>query len=225
MMWLIWTEVVLNFWCCVYCLSSLCNNSCSSLFKPEYDRTYKMHPAKNQISMGIQRVWSVALVSAWQILGTLTLATHWVHSEGWSHSTDAQADLCLCLVHVSLLVFVVLQLKCSFKNNLSRLMTKTTISPCAKWVAKDPSFLQADSKDPDQTGRMPRLIWVFTGRTSFCWFYHEAAHSANYSEGNGIQKSIRFHYKDGCSNPLPLFGMKIFFMRILIETRNFMCLA
>ena len=29
----------------------------------------------------------------------------------------------------------------------------------------DPSFLHADSEDSDQTGRMPRLIWVFAGRT------------------------------------------------------------
>ena len=29
---------------------------------------------------------------------------------------------------------------------------------CAQWLAKDPSFLHADSKDSDQTGRMPRLI-------------------------------------------------------------------
>ena len=36
---------------------------------------------------------------------------------------------------------------------------------CASWVAKDPSFLHADSEDSDQTGRMPRLIWVFAGRT------------------------------------------------------------
>ena len=36
---------------------------------------------------------------------------------------------------------------------------------CAQWVAKDPSFLHADSEDCDQTGRMPRLIWVFAGRT------------------------------------------------------------
>ena len=34
-------------------------------------------------------------------------------------------------------------------------------SPCAQWVAKDPSFLHADSKDWSQ---MPRLIWVFAGR-------------------------------------------------------------
>ena len=33
----------------------------------------------------------------------------------------------------------------------------------AQWV--DPSFLHADSEDSDQTGRMPRLIWVFAGRT------------------------------------------------------------
>ena len=39
-------------------------------------------------------------------------------------------------------------------------------SLCAQWVAKDPSFLHADSEDPDQTGWMPRLIWVFAGRTT-----------------------------------------------------------
>ena len=38
-------------------------------------------------------------------------------------------------------------------------------SLCAQWVVKDPSFLYADSEDPDQTGRMPRRIWVFAGRT------------------------------------------------------------
>ena len=35
----------------------------------------------------------------------------------------------------------------------------------AHWVAKDQSFLHADSEDSDQAGRMPRLIWVFAGRT------------------------------------------------------------
>ena len=38
-------------------------------------------------------------------------------------------------------------------------------SLCAQWVAKDPMFLHADSDDSDQTARMPRLIWVFAGRT------------------------------------------------------------
>ena len=53
-------------------------------------------------------------------------------------------------------------------------------SLCAEWIAKDQSFLHADSEDSDQTGRMPRLIWDFAGRTlsllvlscrgSYVWF-------------------------------------------------------
>ena len=38
-------------------------------------------------------------------------------------------------------------------------------SLCAQCIVKDPSFLHADSEDTDQTGRMPRLIWVFAGHT------------------------------------------------------------
>ena len=38
-------------------------------------------------------------------------------------------------------------------------------SQCAQWVAEDPVFLHADSEGADQTGRMPRLIWIFAGRT------------------------------------------------------------
>ena len=38
-------------------------------------------------------------------------------------------------------------------------------SLCAQWVAMDPSFLHADSEHSDQTGWMPRLIWVFAGHT------------------------------------------------------------
>ena len=61
-------------------------------------------------------------------------------------------------------------------NKMSVRPTKTQISLgirpvwsefslCAQWVAEDPSFLHADNEDSDQTGRMPRLIWVFAGRT------------------------------------------------------------
>ena len=38
-------------------------------------------------------------------------------------------------------------------------------SLCTQWVVKDPSFLHADSEDSDQSRRMPRLTWVFAGRT------------------------------------------------------------
>ena len=46
----------------------------------------------------------------------------------------------------------------------------------ALWVAKDPRFLLADSEASDQTGRMPRLIWVFAVLTLIllvlsCWMY------------------------------------------------------
>ena len=77
----------------------------------------------------------------------------------------------------------------SIQCYMSRLMTKPTkmtvrpaktqinlgIHPvwlesslCAQWVAKEPSFLHVDSEDSDQTGRMPRQIWVFAGRTCHC---------------------------------------------------------
>ena len=49
-------------------------------------------------------------------------------------------------------------------------------SLCAQLVAKDPSFLHADSKDSDQTGRMLRLICLRWAHMPFCWFCHEAAH-------------------------------------------------
>ena len=39
-------------------------------------------------------------------------------------------------------------------------------SLCAQWVAKDPSFLHADSEDTDQTGWMPRLIHPFWSESS-----------------------------------------------------------
>ena len=43
--------------------------------------------------------------------------------------------------------------------------TQTDQSLPFRSMAKDPRFLHADSEDSDQTGRMPRLIWVFAGRT------------------------------------------------------------
>ena len=47
-------------------------------------------------------------------------------------------------------------------NKMSVRPAKTQIRSesllCAQWVAKDPSFLHADSEDSDQTGHMSRLI-------------------------------------------------------------------
>ena len=43
-------------------------------------------------------------------------------------------------------------------------------SLCTQWLAKDPSFLHVDSKDSDQTGRMPRLICLRWAHTHFVGF-------------------------------------------------------
>ena len=48
-------------------------------------------------------------------------------------------------------------------------------SLCAQWVAKDPSFLHGDSEETEQTGRMPRLIWIRWAHMPFCRFCHEVA--------------------------------------------------
>ena len=69
------------------------------------------------------------------------------------------------------------ELPCDKTNKVSACPAKTQISLdirpvwsesllCAQWVAKDPSFPHADSEDSDQTGLMPRLSWVFAGRTT-----------------------------------------------------------
>ena len=42
--------------------------------------------------------------------------------------------------------------------------TSDESSLCVQWKTKDPRLFHADS-DSDQTGPMPRLIWVFAGRT------------------------------------------------------------
>ena len=51
------------------------------------------------------------------------------------------------------------------QNSLGIRTVWSESSLCAQLVAKDPRFLHADSEDSDQPGRMPRLIWVFAGRT------------------------------------------------------------
>ena len=54
---------------------------------------------------------------------------------------------------------------CAQQRLKIRLGAWSESSLCAQWVAKDPSFLHVDSKDSDQTGLMPRLIWGFAGHT------------------------------------------------------------
>ena len=62
-----------------------------------------VRPAKTQISLGIRPVWSESSLSAWRKLWSL--ATHWAHSEDWSDSADAQAELRVSWAHCHFVVF------------------------------------------------------------------------------------------------------------------------
>ena len=109
--------------------------------------------ASTRISLGICPVWSESSLSAWRKLGSL--ATHWAHSED-----SDQTGWILRLIWVfTVCTVTLLVLSCCGSYVWSE------SSLCAQRVAKDPSFLHANSKDSDQTGRMPRLIWVCAGRT------------------------------------------------------------
>ena len=90
-------------------------------------------------------------------------------------------------------------------------------SLCAHWVAKDPSFLYADSEDSDQTGRMPRLIclrWVHSHIVDFvtsrliCFFflfkdcgpwYLAYEHNANGNSVSGSKLDLINKLKNGAS--------------------------
>ena len=63
-------------------------------------------------------------------------------------------------------------------------------SLCAQWVAKDSSFLHADSKDSDRTGRIPRLIWVFAGCT--CHFVGFIMRWPKCSLTDHVDQNLRF---------------------------------
>ena len=87
---------------------------------------------------------------------------------------------CGILLTIAVLILTLCEPRHHKTNKMSVRPAKTQISLgirpvwsqsslCAQWEAKDPSFLHADSEDSDQTGRMPRLIWVFAGRT-VTWF-------------------------------------------------------
>ena len=118
-----------------------------------------------------------------------------------------------CTLHLSIsCAGVLLYLEESnIQMHLSRLMTKWHVHPvktkmslgirpvwskssqCAQWEVKDPSFLHADSEDSDQTGRMPRLIWVFAGRT--CHFVGFVMRRLICSPGSDYQRSLYMIYQ------------------------------
>ena len=53
-------------------------------------------------------------------------------------------------------------------NNMTDQSLQTSLIRVFAVRSKYPSFLHADSEDSDQIGRMPSLIWIFTGRACHC---------------------------------------------------------
>ena len=49
-------------------------------------------------------------------------------------------------------------------------------SLCAQWVAKDPSFLHADSEDWSDWADAQADLSLCWAHMTFCWFCHEVAH-------------------------------------------------
>ena len=89
-----------------------------------------------------------------------------------------------------------------FRNNQTDKTNKMRVRPvwsesslCAQWVAKDPSFLHANSENSDQTEQMPRLIQVFAGTHSLRWFCHVLAHFWTYSAWNSAWFSDMLKFK------------------------------
>ena len=122
-------------------------------------------------------VYSVSSTSVvWRIMSSCHLSSLMPCQKTGQMKTELRT-LLLCQI------FKMFQ--CFKRSHLSRHMTKPTkwlcthrrlrsawafmqtdqSSLCAEWVVKDPSFLHAYSKDSNQTGQMPRLIWVFFGST------------------------------------------------------------
>ena len=68
-------------------------------------------------------------------------------------------------------------------------------SLCTQWVAKDPSFLYADNKDSDQTGRMPSFIFSWHGQHDsllMTWMKYFVGSMCCWYGGS--------HYKRWCGN-------------------------
>ena len=146
-------------------------------YAPSEDSDQPEHP------LSLIRVSAVRMKDSWVLNYPL-----FAQQRLWLVLVDAQADLSLRWVLMSFCWFCRTAAKIGYLLyvNMSRLMTKRTkwhvrpaktqislgIRPvwsepllCTQWVAKDLSFLHAHSEGSDQTGRTPRLIWVFAGRT------------------------------------------------------------
>ena len=117
---------------------------------------------RRQISLGIRTVWSESSLSAWRKLGSF--ATHWAHSDKFGQTgrmprliwvfarrTSIYQQNSMCAQRRLRSVWASAQFDQSSLPAWRKLGSFAT-----HWVHSDGS---------GQTGRMPRLIWVFARRT------------------------------------------------------------
>ena len=110
-----------------------------------------MRPAKTQISLGIYKVWSESLLSAWRKLGSL--ATHWAHSE----DSDQTGRM-----HGYFVGFVTRWLIC-LQFSINRLVEE--------------KYGNKPRQDKNSKISMrPAKTQISLGAQPLCWFCHVAAH-------------------------------------------------
>ena len=114
-------------------------------------------------------------------MGTRTQGlSHTIHSDHWA--TEPHGRPVTVLEHVDFKILNLKRVVIIFEPRHDK-TTKVSVRPaktqislgirpvwsesslCAQWVAKDTSFLHADSEDSSDWADPPRLIWVFAGRT------------------------------------------------------------
>ena len=166
------------------------------LYEPWHDKTNKVnvHPAKTQISLGVRPDWSESSLCAQRVARDPSF----LHADS---EDSGQTGLIWVFAGCTVTLLV---LSCRYLHvcyldtiiQLSRLMTKPTkchvhsavtqislgihpiLSESSLSAWRKPGSLPthwAHSEDSDQTGQIPRLIWVLLGAQSFCWLCHEAA--------------------------------------------------
>ena len=109
-------------------------------------------------SAQLTRVFAVRKKKAWILNYPLS-----TQQRAWSDWAHAQADLSLRWAHSHFVGFVMRRLKFC-KKCIRPVWLESSLSARRKLGSLTTHW--AHSEDPDQTGHIPRLIWVFAGHTN-----------------------------------------------------------
>ena len=109
----------------------------------------------------LKTIWrdkNILLAFKVKLMPTLILSTFLYACESWTLTAEIERRM------------QALEMRCyrrllniSYEDHVTNKEVRNRIQNATGWVAENPMFLHADSEDSDQTGQMPRLIWVFAG--------------------------------------------------------------